>query len=433
MNISIFGMGYVGCVCLGCLAQDGHNIVGVDINKTKVDMINNGNATIIEKDIDKIIKKQHELKKIRATSDYKEAVLSSEISIIAVGTPSTDHGHLNLDYIFNTAKNIGNALKNKNEFHIISIRSTVLPSTNEKVGSIIEKISNKKRNVDFAVVSNPEFLREGSAVKDFYNPAFTVLGSDNEEALKKMKLLFSSVKAPFKYTGIKTAELIKYVNNSFHALKIAFANEIGNICNSLNIDSHELMDLFAADDKLNTSKAYLKPGFAYGGSCLPKDLKGLNTIAHDFYLETPVLNAIDISNKYQIDLVSNFLINSPHQKIGIFGISFKAGTDDLRFSPIVEVIERLIGKGKYIYVFDHNVHLAKLIGKNKSYIMEKLPHLSTLMVGNPEELIEKSELIVLTNKDESFEKVHIPANKSIYDLARNDSFQKHPQYKGISW
>ena len=433
MRISIFGLGYVGCVSLGCFAQKGYNVIGIDLNNTKVNLINQGKPTIIEKDIDIIIEQQFKKKRIRATKDFKKAVIDSDISIICVGTPSKPEGHLNLDYIFNSAQQIGEAIKDKKSYHIAVIRSTVIPGTNQKVGEIIEKASGKKRNKDFAVVSNPEFLREGSAVKDFYNPAYIVLGSDNEFAIEQMKILYNSINAPLKIVDIKVAELIKYVSNSFHALKIVFANEVGNICHKLNIDSHELMNLFADDNKLNISKVYLNPGFAYGGSCLPKDLKGLNTIAHDHYIKSPVLNAIETSNSYQKEIVLSKILDMGYQNIGIVGLSFKPGTDDLRNSPIVDIIEKLLGKGKNIRIYDKNVQLAKLVGKNKSYIMKKLPHLSRLMVYSFDKLIRYSELIIVNNNEKELENSIIPADKTVYDLCRIPFLSNHPKYFGISW
>ena len=299
MNISIFGLGYVGCVSLGCLAQNGHHVIGVDVNELKVNLINEGKATIIEKDIDTIIKEQRENNNISATLDHKSAVLNSDVTIICVGTPSTNNGHLNLDYINQTAKQIGEALKEKNLFHVIVIRSTVLPGTNKKAGEIISEVSGKKRNIDFAIVSNPEFLREGSAVEDYYNPAITVLGSDCDRAIKIVESVYDDIKAPIIKTDIEVAEIIKYVNNTFHALKICFANEIGNICKKMNIDSHKVMNIFCKDTHLNISPYYFKPGFAYGGSCLPKDLKALKTISHDNYLTSPIIESIHSSNENQ--------------------------------------------------------------------------------------------------------------------------------------
>ena len=314
MNISVFGLGYVGCVNLGCLAKTGHYVIGVDINENKVSLINNGQPTIIEKDIGDIILKYHGKGYIRATKDSNEAVKNSDISLICVGTPSSSYGHLNLDYVYSVAEEIGRALKNKNTFHIIAIRSTVIPGSNIKVGEIVEKASSKKRNVDFGIISNPEFLREGSAVKDYYNPSLTILGSDNEKAMDIMASIYSSINAPIEKVKIPEAELIKYINNTFHALKVTFTNEIGSICKKLKIDSNRIMELFCMDKKLNISSNYLKPGLAYGGSCLPKDLKGLKTIAHDNYIDIPVISAIEESNSIQKKKLFELIMNKIRQQ-----------------------------------------------------------------------------------------------------------------------
>ena len=395
-NISIFGLGYVGCVSLGCLAKNGHKVIGVDVVQHKVDLINQGKPTIIEKDIDTIIAEEHRKGRVSATTDEVAAVSNTDISIICVGTPSTGNGHLNLDYIYNTARGIGQALREKEGFHVIAIRSTVLLGTNRKVGELIEETSGRKRNEAFAVVSNPEFLREGSAVKDYYNPPVTVLGSENEKALNIMAEIYSKVDAPIEKTDIKVAEIIKYVNNSFHALKITFANEVGNICKKLDIDSHKVMDLFCKDTHLNISPYYFKPGFAYGGSCLPKDLKALNTIAHDAYLNSPVLESIERSNQNQKRTAFELITSKGKRKIGILGLSFKKGTDDLRYSPIVEVTESLLGKGYDICIFDEKVNLSNITGTNKHYIETRIPHLSRLLRQDLDEVARHADLLVIS-------------------------------------
>jgi GDP-mannose 6-dehydrogenase len=433
MNISIFGLGYVGCVSLGCLARNGHNVIGVDIQKLKVDLINSGKHTIIEKYIDKIIEEQYKKGYIRATLDYKDAIDNTEISILCVGTPSTLNGHLNLEHICETARQIGEALVSKKEFHIVVIRSTVLPGTNENVARIIEEVSGKKKNRDFAVISNPEFLREGSAVEDYYNPSVTVLGGDNEYALDVITKMYEGIDAPIVRVGVKVAEIIKYINNSFHALKVSFANEVGNICKKLDIDSHEVMKLFCMDDKLNLSSYYLKPGFAYGGSCLPKDLKALKTLVHDHYLDSPVINSIAKSNENQKFVAMNLIESSGKRKIGVLGLSFKPGTDDLRFSPIVEVIERLIGKGYDVKVFDKNVNLSRLVGKNKSYIEEKLPHLSSILSSSLQDVTSWADVIVISNKEGEFQDIRPHNNQKIIDLVRIDSLKSLENYEGICW
>lgn len=432
-KISIFGLGYVGCISLGCLAQNGHEVIGVDVNKVKTELINSGKPTIIEKDIDKIIKEQFNKNRISATTDYMEAVKNTDISIICVGTPSTSEGHLNLDFIYNVAKEIGEVLKEKTEFHIVIIRSTVMPGTNVKIGDIIEQVSGKKRNESFGVVSNPEFLREGTAVSDYYNPAITVIGSENKYCLDIMEEIYKEINAPIERVSIEEAEIIKYVNNAFHALKISFANEVGNICKSLNIDSRSVMDLFCKDDQLNISPYYFKPGFAYGGSCLPKDLKGLRTISHDNYLSTPVLESIENSNNRQKKVAIEIIKKYGIKKIGVLGLSFKAGTDDLRYSPIVDVAEYFLGKGYSLKIYDENVSISRLSGTNKEYIDSVIPHLSEMLIDNIEEVIERSELLIITHKlDGIRELIERYKDKYFIDLVGVCKC-KNDNYEGICW
>lgn len=433
MKISIFGIGYVGCVSLGCLAQNGHQLIGVDVDINKTNLINRGQPTIVEKDIDIIIEQQFKNKRISATLDYKKAIKETEISIICVGTPSTEEGHLNMKYIHKVATEIGEAISYKDSFHVVVIRSTVLPGTNRKVGEIIENASRKKRNVDFSVVSNPEFLREGSAVKDYYNPSVTVLGGDNQKALDIMSEIYKDVNAPIEIVEIREAEIIKYVNNSFHALKISFANEIGNICKRLNIDSHNVMSLFCKDDILNISPYYLKPGFAYGGSCLPKDLKGLKTLAHDNYIYSPVIESIEKSNDNQKLIAIKLITSMKRKKLGILGLSFKAGTDDLRYSPIVDVAEHFLGKGYILNIFDENVEYSKLTGTNKNYIDIHIPHLSDLISNNMDSVIDASEIIVITHNIDGINKyIEKYPEKLFLDLV-NVTDKQYDNCEGISW
>lgn len=432
-NISIFGLGYVGCVGMGCLAKQGNVMVGVDVSDEKVNRINNGKATIVENDIDALIADGFQNKRIRATKDYKEAVLNTDISFICVGTPSSDNGHLNLEYIYQTAREIGEAIKEKSNFHIVVIRSTVFPGTNEKVSNLIEQVSEKKCNIDFAVVSNPEFLREGTAVSDYFKPPLTVLGSTCPRAIETMQALYANTGAPIEIVSIEVAEMIKYVNNSYHALKVVFANEVGTICKQLNIDSHEVMRIFCMDTQLNISPYYFKPGFAYGGSCLPKDLKGLKTLAHDLYVETPVLNVIEDSNNKHIQSVINLIEKTGKRKIGILGLSFKAGTDDMRNSPIVTVIEALYGKGYEIRIFDRNVSLSRLIGKNKSVITEKLPHLDNMLLDDLSDLGTWADVLVISNKDKMFKTMSIKPGQEVIDLVRIEELEQYDNYSGLCW
>ena len=437
MNISIFGLGYVGCVGMGCLAKNGHTVIGVDLSKAKVDSINNGKSTIVENEIDTIIAEQHKLGKISATDDGFYAVQNTDISFICVGTPSTPNGHLNLNAIYKVAEEIGKAIKHKETFHTVVIRSTVLPGTNEKVSDIIAEAAGKENNIAFSTVSNPEFLREGTAVADYYSPPITIIGSKNIKAIDIMKKVYSEINAPVIVTDIKIAELMKYVNNAFHATKITFANEVGNICKKLGINSHELMKIFCMDKKLNISPYYMKPGFAYGGSCLPKDLKALNTIAHDHYLESPLLDSIERSNDFQKKIAYDQIIELNKEKIGFLGLSFKAGTDDLRNSPILDIIERLLGKGFEIKIFDRNVHFSQLMGANRDYILKKIPYISKFITDNPDEVIETSDLIVVVNNTFEFKEIlnKVPRETIIYDLVNIDCKQKHQEsnYIGVSW
>lgn len=434
MRISIFGLGYVGCVSLGCLAQNGFTVIGVDVNPVKVDLINRGMPTIIEKDIDRIIKEQHEAGKISATEDYNQAVLDSEVSIICVGTPSTERGNLNLEYIYQTASQIGDALKSKNAFHVVVIRSTVLPGTNKKVGELVAEHSGLIRNRDFAVVSNPEFLREGTAVEDYYNPPYTLIGSDNEKASEIMREIYRQVKGNFFEAEISTAEIIKYVNNSYHALKVTFANEVGFICKQLGIDSHEVMRLFCEDRHLNISTYYFKPGFAYGGSCLPKDLKALKTLAHDNLAETPVLDSIETSNQSHIGNATRIIKSLGASKIGILGIAFKEGTDDLRYSPIIRVIEDLAQSGLEIKAHDQHVNQALLIGANRDYIEANLPYLSDMLCETESEVIEWADLVVFNRKGTQYQGMaEIYTQKSFVDLVRVGDNLSGSNYHGICW
>lgn len=435
MDISIFGLGYVGCVSLGCLAKNGHNVIGVDISSVKVDQINSGIATIIEKDINTIIAEEYLAGRIKATTDTFQAIESSEISIVAVGTPSTNKGHLDLQYIFNVAENIGQALTGKDSFHIIAIRSTIMPGTCDKFADIVEKTSGRKRNVDFAIVDNPEFLREGTAVHDYYNPPLTLIGSDNMNAADKIADLYRKLPAEIIITDLKTAEIMKYINNTFHALKISFGNEIGNICSELGIDSHKVMEIFCKDTQLNISPYYFKPGFAYGGSCLPKDLKGLQTLAHDLYVDVPLIDSINKTNDIQVQRAVKMIYRYWNKKLGFLGLSFKAGTDDLRNSPAVTVIEALLGKGCDITIYDKNINLAMLTGTNKEYINSRIPHLATLLIDDPFRLIDKSDVIIINTREPEFIKLVADIdNKIIIDFVRlDDALLSKSNYLGVNW
>ncbi|MDE6495950.1 MAG: UDP-glucose/GDP-mannose dehydrogenase family protein [Duncaniella sp.] len=435
MDISIFGLGYVGCVGAACLASLGHKVTGVDISQSKVDLINTGRPTIIEKDIEELCYDGYTSGRLRATTDVKTAVTASDISFIAVGTPSTREGHLNLNYIYTVARQIGEALRDKNTFHVIAIRSTVFPGTNRRVGEIIAEASGKTRNKDFAIVSNPEFLREGTSVHDFLNPPLTLVGSDSERATDMFRELYKDIPADFIETDIRVAEIMKYVNNTFHALKIVFGNEVGNICKALDIDSHKVMEIFCRDRQLNISPYYFKPGFAYGGSCLPKDTKALRTLARDHYIDVPVIDHIEKSNELQKANAVKLIMQQGRRNIGILGLSFKAGTDDLRCSPIVDVVETLLGKGFNINIYDKNVKVSELTGTNRDFIMAKIPHLQHFISDNLDNVAEVSDVLVVTNNEPEFRDIltRYPG-KIIVDLVRAwKDVDYNGIYEGLSW
>jgi len=438
MKIGVFGLGYVGCVSAACLAQEGHIIIGVDINHNKVNIINSGRSPIIEKDLDEIIKKVVTTGELVATTDAKEAVSSSQVSMVCVGTPSNDNGSLDLSYIKRVCAEIGAGLREKDDYHVVIVRSTMLPGSVEgEVIPALEKTSGKKAGGDFGVCMNPEFMREGSSVYDFYHPPMIVIGELDKRSGEVVEEIYANIDARVVRTSIKVAEMIKYVNNAFHGLKVCFGNEIGNICKKLGIDSHQIMEIFCMDTKLNLSSYYLKPGFAFGGSCLPKDLRTLLYKGQREDLRLPLLNSILDSNENQVKMGINLITKTKKKKIGIFGLSFKPGTDDLRESPMVELIETLLGKGYKISIYDKNVSIAKIFGANKQYIEKEILHISSLMCSSIEKVLSDSEVLVIGNNSEEFRKIPelIREDQIIIDLVRivNDKDERKSKYEGICW
>jgi GDP-mannose 6-dehydrogenase len=437
LKISIFGLGYVGVVSAGCLAHDGHEIMGVDPVQIKVDFINQGKSPIIEPEIDEMIALNVRLGRLRATHDPIRAIQETELSFVCVGTPSQTNGNLDLQHIRRTCEQIGGALKAKAEHHIVVIRSTILPGTMHKVVvPILEEFSGKRAGVDFGVCHNPEFLREGSAVNDFHAPPKTVIGELNKCSGEMLAELYGKLNAPLVRTDLETAEMVKYVDNSWHALKIGFANEIGNLCKAVAVDSHEVMKIFCLDRKLNISAAYLLPGFAFGGSCLPKDLRALTYQARIHDLELPILTSILPSNEIQIRQGLRLIMESGHKRVGILGFSFKAGTDDLRESPVIELIERLLGKGHDLRIYDRNVNIASLVGANRDFILNRIPHISRLMVGDIDAVLEHAQTVVIGNRDTEFKNVpgRLRDDQRLVDLVRiSDKRSGNGSYSGICW
>ncbi|MBS0497089.1 MAG: UDP-glucose/GDP-mannose dehydrogenase family protein [Proteobacteria bacterium] len=436
MKISIFGLGYVGTVSAGCLATDGHSVIGVDPNKTKVDLINQGVSPIVEKDIGEMIAAAVKNNLLRATLDVRDAVMNSDISLVCVGTPSQLNGNLDLSHVRKVCEQIGAALKEKNAFHVVVARSTMLPgSMRTVVIPALESYSGKKAGIDFGVCNNPEFLREGTAVFDYYNPPKTVIGETDNKAGELLMQLYAKISAPLIRTEVETAEMVKYADNTWHAVKVAFANEIGNLCKAEGIDGHKVMEIFCQDTKLNLSPYYMKPGFAFGGSCLPKDVRALMYKGKSLDMDLPLINAILPSNQRQIEKGINMIVEKGNKKIGILGFSFKAGTDDLRESPLVEVIEYLIGKGYELKLYDENVNLAALTGANQDYILNHIPHISKLMASSLDEVLKFAQTIVIGNGAAEFRNVpdEIRPEQVVVDLVRIAPKLSGERYDGICW
>jgi GDP-mannose 6-dehydrogenase len=437
MRVSVFGLGYVGTVSAGCLADDGHEVVGVDPIQTKVDLINQGRTPIIESEIAEIIGVNVESGRLRAVVDPEEAIQGTDLSFVCVGTPSQPNGNLDLRFIRRICEQIGVALKNKNARHTVVIRSTILPGTMHKIViPTLEEFSGKKAATDFGVCNNPEFLREGSAVRDFRCPPKTVIGESDRSSGDILASLYEKLEAPLIRTDLESAEMVKYVDNSWHALKIGFANEIGNLCKSLGLDAHVVMNIFCQDRKLNISPAYLSPGFAFGGSGLPKDLRALSYQAKIHDLQLPILTSILPSNEIQISRGLQLILKNGNRRVGILGFSFKAGTDDLRESPLIEVIERLIGKGYDLRIYDKNVNIARLVGANRDFILNRIPHISKLMVNDIDTLLNHAQTVVIGNKDPDFSRVpeRLHEGQFLVDFVGIiEKGSKNGNYDGICW
>lgn len=436
-NISVFGMGYVGIVLSACLADNGHNVIGVEINPAKVKMINEGYSPIIEEGISELVKAVVDKEKLNCVQDSQTAVHASDVSFVCVGTPSRPNGSINLAYLQRVSREIGAALATKSEYHLVVVRSTILPGTMEEmVIPLLEDASGKQAGRDFGVCFNPEFLREGSSIKDFYDPPYTIIGCTDKKAAKMLGELFSMLQAPLYEVPMKVAEMVKYANNTFHAVKVIFANEIGNISKQQGVDSHIVMDLVCKDTKLNLSPYYMKSGFAFGGSCLPKDLRAILYHSRRLDLHLPMLESILPSNEKQVDIAYNMIARIGSRKVGVLGFSFKEGTDDLRESPMVELIEQLIGKGFQIKVHDRFVSLANLQGANRAYIESTIPHISSLMVESVDDVLEDCDVVVIGNKS--------PEYKDVFEKLRDDQIMidlvrivgektTGDQYQGIAW
>jgi GDP-mannose 6-dehydrogenase len=413
MKISVFGLGYVGCVTAACLARDNHTVFGVDVNPMKVEMLRSGQSPVLEPGLDEIICEATKNGNLQVTLDSQSAVANSDITLICVGTPSNDNGSLKTEYVENVCREIGEALSIKQKYHLVVVRSTVLPGTVvNKLIPLLEQYSGLTASKDFGVCMNPEFLREGSAIDDYYHPSLIVVGELDQRSGDIMEELYSPLNVPVTRTEIRVAEMVKYTSNAYHALKVVFANEIGNLAKANGIDGQEVMKIFIQDRQLNISSTYLIPGFAFGGSCLPKDLRAILYRAKELDVDCPLLSSVLPSNHKQIENGIRLIEKTGSKKVGILGLSFKPGTDDLRESPTITLAETLIGRGYQIRIYDEKLNLSKLVGANKVYLEKELPHIASLLCSSVEQLLSISQVVVITNGSKSF----LPVPK----LMRND-------------
>lgn len=438
MRVAVFGLGYVGCVSAACLARDGHHVIGVDVVAQKVDAVAGGRSPVIEPGLDELVREMVRAGRLRATSDSRMAVHQSEVSLICVGTPGNGNGSLNLRFIQNVCRQIGAALATHDSYHVVVVRSTVLPGTVQDVLiPLLERESGRVAGKDFGVCMNPEFLREGTALQDYYAPSHVIIGELDQTSGDRVAFLYRAVDAQVRRTSIHTAEMLKYVNNAFHAVKVVFANEVGAMCKAHGIDGQELMELFCEDWRLNISPAYLKPGFAFGGSCLPKDLRALLYRAKDRDVECPMLSAALRSNQHQIERGIRMVESTGYKKIGILGLSFKAGTDDVRESPVVALVETLVGRGYQVCIYDDTVDPNRLMGANRLFLERELPHIASLMRPSIDDVTSEAEVVVVTNTSSAFREVgrFIREDQILIDLAgiaRNHG-DRPARYEGINW
>lgn len=435
-TISVFGLGYVGCVSTACLAKGGHHVIGVEVNDSKVALINQGVATIVEPGLDKLLKAGVESGLIRATTNSEEAIRLSDVVLVTVGTPSKEDGELDLSHIHAVARDVAYALKDMERFLTVAIRSTVKPGTCMVVAEIIEQASGKRFGVDFSVVANPEFLREGTAIADYEKPPYVLIGAADEHGAREVASIYANLDVEILSVGLASAEIIKYVNNSWHALKVAFGNEVGSVCKVLGVDSYEVMDLFFRDRVLNISPHYMRPGYAFGGACLPKDLSALAALAKSANIKAPVLDSIHFSNDAHIErAIALIKRHPPHSRLGFLGISFKTGTDDVRNSPTLAVIEALRRDGYRISVFDDYVSLALSSGRNAATTRAILGDVEHMLVPTANELLENSDVIVVAKRELSFDEILGNLGmRPLVDLVHLKGFVRDANlYSGLAW
>jgi GDP-mannose 6-dehydrogenase len=435
MKVSVFGLGYVGCVSAACLARNGHEVVGVDVNAAKVETVRRGQSPIIEPGLPELVSEVVGSGRLTATTDGAAAIAATDVTLICVGTPGHASGQLDTQFLERVATQIGAALRGKSSSHLLLVRSTVLPGTVDGViVPLLEEATGRKQGDGWVICANPEFLREGTSIADFFDPPFTVVGGADEGAQRLLGELYAGVSGPFYHVETRAAEMVKYACNAFHGLKVSFANEVGNICKALGIDSHRVMEVFCADTKLNISPAYLKPGFAFGGSCLPKDLRALVHRARHLDVEVPVLAATLSSNRLQVERAIDMVLTAGNRRIGVLGLSFKDDTDDLRESPMVSVVEALIGKGMEVSIYDRNVSQSGLIGANRAYLESTIPHIWSLMRGSVDEVVSSADTIVVGSRSSEIRELSQTNGQMVVDLVRVfDGRRSEDGYQGICW
>jgi GDP-mannose 6-dehydrogenase len=438
-SISVFGLGYVGTVTAACLAHKGNQVIGVDLSPTKVEAIEAGRSPIVEPRVNEIVAESHSGRRLHATGNAADAVLHSEISFLCVGTPSLRNGKLDLGHIGPVCREIGQALKQKDAFHLVVLRSTVLPGTAESiVVPTLEESSGKSMGQGFGVCVNPEFMREGTAVADFLEPAMTIIGASDRKHSALLREIYAWAPGRIFETSFRSAEMVKYVCNAWHAVKVAFANEVGTLAKQLNVDAEAVTEIFTADTKLNLSPAYLKPGFAFGGSCLPKDVRALNYRARELDLTLPLFESLMPSNEEHLERAIEMILETGKRRIGMLGLSFKAATDDLRESPQVQLAKRLMGEGREIRIWDNHVALGRLIGSNRQYIEEVIPHIGSLLVASLEEVLEHAEVVVIGTRgiDRDALEPHLRPAHTVIDLVNLEKARRPSTaaaYDGICW
>jgi len=438
-SISIFGLGYVGSVTAACLAHKGYSVIGVDLSPAKVELLKSGRSPIVEPRMSELVTACHQDCRLQATTDSAAAVMNSEISFLCVGTPSLRSGKLDLGHISPVCEEIGRTLARKDSFHLVVLRSTVLPGTAVTIViPTLEKASGKSMGKDFGVCVKPEFMREGTAVADFLDPAMTIIGAADSRHASLLRELYSWAPGRIFETSFTSAEMVKYVCNAWHALKVSFSNEVGALAKQLDVDAEAVMEIFAADTKLNISSSYLKPGFAFGGSCLPKDVRALNYRAKELDLKLPLFDAIIPSNQEHLERAVEMVLHSGKKKIAILGLSFKAATDDLRESPQVQLVKRLLGEGRQIHIWDDNVSLGRLIGSNRQYIEEVIPHIGSLLSNDLAQVVREAEVVVISTRGIKKEELqpHLRPDHIILDLVNLEKARRPAdkgRYEGICW